>query len=321
MAKYSVAIPEIFDGELRVGSCSVCSIENIIGANEDECTLHFSHPGVEYNYGYDYITATDEFIWGYYIGIDRFYEIDGTLGKEYILYELGVFQEDESERVASLLYSHLIRLASDRGCQRIICSPCGGNEEFYALLEKGGFKRNGELLSLRLDGVKMCPQDEVVLPRVGEALRFEDLFFLREAGFSVDQKKCKFENEVGSITVNRRDGICQFSNRISVKGGELILNNEWALTVIDVLCQVMKCRMQEDVKIYLPYAKENEHSPDIVIGDAGVYITPKRPSLEEERAIKATLRLGGVLKKYSFYTFGYDYETGGDRLCIGFANL
>ena len=203
MAKYSVAIPELFDGELRVGSCSVCTIDNIIGANEDECTLHFSHPGVEYNYGYDYITATDEFIWGYYIGVDRFYEIDGMLGKEYILYELGVFQEDESERVASLLYSHLIRLASDRGCQRIICSPCGGNEEFYALLEKGGFKRDGELLSLRLDGVKMCPQDEVVLPRVGEALRFEDLFFLREAGFSVDQKKCKFENEVGSITVNR----------------------------------------------------------------------------------------------------------------------
>lgn len=324
MAKREIITPKLIEGDLTVGGCSVTSIDDIIGTPEDYCTLHYELPNIEYNYGYDYITATgDRCILGYYIGIDVFVKNGGQWAKEYILKEYAVFEESVAEEVESLLFRHLTTLARARGCSKIVCTKEGANQELVDYFARGGFSDEGELFVLELGGVALGTYDALLVPREGDALDLPDLFFLGEQGFSIEEDSCIFSSEEDEkyIIIDRKSGLCHFSGRIEVYGGEVKIGVHPAMAIVDVLCQLNKMANKEDVKICLQSAKKSNTTPDVLVGDFGIFLPREKMSMKEELELKMALRVEGVLKKYDVYTTRFDFEVGGSGLFLCYKPL
>jgi hypothetical protein len=316
-------IPRLTYGEYVVDSCGVCDIYNIYGSSPDLCTLHYSDPLVDYKYAYDYITlSTDGVFLGYYIGTDRFSCSAGHYDKEYVVYEYALFVEDGIDEAADMLFSHLSELARVTGCSRIICNKNGGNSLFNKHFADKGFTENVELLSLTLVGVTLSDYDRMVLPTNRDALGFDELFFLREQGFELDSEKCVLEINGESISVDRRTGACEFSEAFLVIGGVFVLQaDQNSLGFIDVCRQLLGSGFEENIKIYLPSAKESELTPDILVDDIGIFISDQPTGLHERRTFRMRLREAGVIKKYAFYKLYFDYEVGGIRDGLAYGNV
>lgn len=318
MTKQKRIIPTLFEEGYTVGSCCVCDIDGIIGTEEDLCSHHFSQPGLEYDYGHNIITArADGERCGYYIGRDIFSRRTGAWDKEYALYEFAV-NEGEEDTVADLLLSHMRRLAKATGCSRIVCTREGGNAAFDELAAKWGFEKEGDDRILTLAEATLCREDSLVIPKERDRLTHEALFFLREQGFDLDGEACTFTWEGESITVDRKTALCRFSEGFTTLG-DLILEGEYALTVIDALCQMMKQGYGKGF-IIDPTPKLKPTDPDIVIDDMGVFIG-KDMTFRERIDFRRALREEGVLKKYTLHTLSFDFVLGGTRLCFGFSSV
>ncbi len=299
---------KIRKGKYLVGKCGVCDIDDIIGSNEDLCTLHYSPPNVKYYYGYEYITAVaDRCIYGYYIGIDRFCQIDGVWAKEYMLYEYAVFIGEDAHETNEVLFSYLVERAKELGCSRILCENKGGNPSFNTYLANHGFVEG----CLQLSGVQLPARDEILLQTAGDTVTFEHAYFLREQDFIVDKEKIRFEWEGEEISICRRTGECSFSKAFEVVGETpLILNNQRALSLIDICCQILPLGEKSGIKIY-PFPSNVATAPDVLVGKWGIFVIEQPKTMLERREFLTALKEEGALEKVTFYTFHFDQETGG----------
>ena len=337
MENYVREIPVLTDGEYEVADCGVCAIDDIIGTNANLCTVHYSDevlgdPDHGYHYAYDYITANAYgSIQGYYIGNDRFCRIGNKWSKEYVLYEYAVFpEEDEGKRVNALLLSHLKMLARASGASRIICNGKGGDEAFYKSLTEFAFVEinvGGEVIwSLELANVILSERDAVILPREGESLGFDELFFFREWGFVVDSGKCSFIYDDDYIIVDRSTGACSFSERFKCdKPLRIQQGDRYALCIIQALCQLLCQKISGNIRLTPRTAKERLYSteilPEITAGDIGIFIADKPITILERRALRERLRAEGKLKKYAVHSLRFDFELGGRSYTLGYANV
>ena len=317
---YSLRIEE--DG-YTAAPCHVCDFEELIGTNSEYCCLHYSAPGLEYNYGHDCNSVVSEqYTGGYYVGIDRFAQIDGAWDKEYMLYEYAVFDEDDAEEVNALLFRHLTDLARGTGCSRILCKKEGGSAPFYEFLADSGFVDGDAYLMYAVADCEMSDLDRAVLPRDGDALSMEELFFLREHGFSFDGEFCVLLFEGERISICRRNGEFQFSDGFQIlSDGPLLLNGRWGLGVIDICRQLLVMKLGAPITICPPYAKERESTPDVSVGGYGVFICDELPDMRKEHEFIRTLKSEGELVGVDFYRFSYDFELGGRREALGFRRL
>lgn len=330
-----VRIPTLTVGEYEVRECSVCSIDDIIGTNADLCTVHFSDevlaaPDHGYYYAYDYVTAiTQDFFVGYYIGNARFCRIGNSPSKEYVLYEYAVFSEDEDgERVSSLLLAHIKMLAEASGASRIICKSKGGDEAFYKDLRECGFTENRTegIWSLALPHVKLLPCDAVILPREGESLSFYELFFLRERGFTVDSEKCTITDGEDCIIIDRSTGACKLSERfVCLYPLNLRIGDRYTLTVIDALCQLLCQKISGNIRI-TPRASADLRTtatpvPDITVEDIGIFIADVPLTFAERQSLRERLRAEGKLKKYAVHTLEFNFEIGGRSHNLAYAKV
>jgi len=177
-------------------------------------------------------------------------------------------------------------------------------------------------LVLALEGVTLNEYDALVIPTCEDKLGYEELFFLREQCFELDREKCTLELNGEYLTVDRKTGDCSFSQNIRLVGAEkLTLDGRWSLTVLDVLCQMLKQGPLGSVKINLPSAREDKYTPDIQIEDNAVYIVEERLSSQERCELRTKLKLGGVIKKFMLYEFSFNFEIGGERIKIGFESV
>ena len=337
MENYIREIPILTDGEYKVDNCSVCDIDDIIGTSADLCTVYFSDevladPNHGYYYAYDYITAVAyRSFQGYYIGNEKFCRIGNTWGKEYVLYEYAVFpEEDEGEKVNALLLSHIRMVAEARGASRIICKGKGGDEAFYKSLAECGFREandSGEVIwSLEFTDVTLPERDAIILPKDGESLGFDELFFLRESGFVVDSQKCSFSFDDDFIIIDRSTGACSFSarfkciNQICIQEGD-----RHALCIIDALCQLMIQKISGNIRITPRAAEEwrtaTDLVPDITAGDIGIFIADKPITSSDRRSLRERLRADGKLKKYALHTLRFNFELGGRSSTLAYANI
>ena len=316
-------IPKIEQGEYTVKSCGVCDIDELIGTHPDLCSAHYSAPGIEYDYGYDYIKLVDsEDILGYYIGVDRFYPKGDSYSKEYILYEYALFVDDGMDEAAELLTSHLCQLASAAGCERVILNKNGGNKLFLKHLAFCGFIESGENFLLPVKGTILSDFDRMVIPTKDDALGYSELFFLREQGFILDSEKCLFEMDGECISVDRRSGACKFSNGFSLVGGDFLpFSGERAMGIIDICLQLMGCGFKKNIRIHINAEEKDETTPDVFVDGIGIFILEKGVSYAQERELRMKLKREGVLKKYGFYNFFFNFEVGGRYHNLGFADL
>ena len=291
----------------------VFTVEEVIGALLEECAFHYSSPKVQYNYGYNYrAVKTDGCICGYYVGVDRFCLLDGKWAKEYILYEYAVYDITGKRKANDALYVCLLEQAEKLGCSRILYGKEGGNAAFYSYFKKKGFADEGEYQVLSLPNAKLPQNDEAIMPVEGDKLTFEQLYFLREQTFSVDEKALRFTFDNEEITIWRQSGECRFPKGFTLVGGEqFLLDGQRALSIVDVCCQLLEQGVKEGVKIYLPTAKEKETDADVLVGAWGIFITETPMIMKEKRAFMDKLREEDVLEKVSLYSFHFDFEVGG----------
>ena len=315
-------MPELTEGEYLAKSCDVCDIDHIIGTEEDVCTLHYSDPGVEYDYGYDFVNVIgNRQIHGYYVGIDRFCLLTNGYGKEYLLYEYAVFDDEDPETVNELLFRHLLTLAKVTGCSRITFIKRGGNSLFTDYFLEHGFRECDESLELSIEGAALSNRDKLVLPTEEDALGFKELFFLREQGFILDSEKCYFEAAGEWIVIDRRSGACHFSSAFEVIGGEMKLGDTRELTQIDVCCQLLKKDVSKDIRIYTSKNENNDFLPAIIAGDIGIFLPERTLNMKERNDLRQLLRQDGRLKRYAVYYFRFNYEVGGERIILGFSRV
>ena len=305
-------------GKYLVGKCGVCDIDDIIGSNEDLCALHYSPPNVKYHYGYEYITAVaDRCIYGYYIGIDRFCQIDGVWAKEYMLYEYAIYIGEEASEVNEALFSYLVEQAQALGCSRIVCENEGGNSLFNEYFAEHGFVEG----CLQLSGVQLPARDEILLPSAGDKVTFEQAFFLREQDFIVDREKIRFEWGEEEISICRRTGECSFSKAFEVVGETpLILNNQRALSLIDICCQILPLGEKSGIKIY-SFPSNVATAPDVLVDKWGIFVVEQPKTMWESREFLAALKKEGVLEKVTFYAFRFDSEVGGREFKLHYIPL
>ena len=301
----------------------VFTVEEIIGALLEECAFHYSSPKVEYNYGYNYrAVKANGCIYGYYVGVDRFCLLDGKWAKEYILYEYAVYDVTGKRKANDALYACLLEQAQSLGCSRILYGKEGGNDTFYSYFTKKGFVNEGDYCVLPLPNAKLPEKDEAIMPVEGEKLPFEQLYFLREQNFLVDEKILRFAFEKEEITICRQSGECRFPKGFTVVGGEqFLLDSQRALSVVDICCQLLEQGVKENVKIYLPNAKAKETDADVLVGEWGIFITEEPMTMLEKRTVLDKLREEDVLERVSFYSFYFDFEVGGRQLNLHYLLL
>ena len=311
------------EDDFIIGESGVCDIEDFIGSDEDLCVEYFSQPGVEYNYGYNFICAVKERCrMGYFIGVDRFCQMDGKWGKEYALKEYAVYIGSEAYMTNRALFQYLIDLAKEKGCSRIVCENRGGNTLFWQFLEQNGFVEDGENWILDLPNAVLPEADQLVIPKEGEALDLFALFFLREQGFVLNKEICRFAWEDESIVVNRKTGVCEFSEKFSVVGdGAFVVNGEKELCMLEICSQLLKYNDPATVEILLPSAKATAVTPDIRVGDAGYFVSDEKMSLKDRQALRLALKQEGQLKKYGITQFYFDFEVGGRHSNLAYSIL
>lgn len=313
-------IPRLTDGDYVADSCGVCGIYDIMGTPPEECVLHYSAPNVEYNYGYDYITVSyNGNVQGYYIGTDRFCKLSDCWGKEYALYEYAIFDEHETERVNALLFRHLTELARITGCSRIICRRDAENSPFSDVPQENLQNDSSEFLALPVPGAKISPRDAIILPKSDDALGFEELFFLREQGFVLDEEKCLFKMHGEYISIDRKTGACKLSKAFSIIGGELPpLTDRTSLYLVDICRQLLSMNYRENVTILLKDAKSDEMTPDVLVDNIGIFLFKDNMTMKENRDFRMKLRQDGKLQKYARYRFHFDIEVGGEVNSLAF---
>lgn len=294
----------------------VFEIEEVIGALLEECSLHYSVPNIQYMYAYDYIAVMQNGeLYGYFVGVDRFCLVDGKRAKEYMLYEYAVYDVKGKKKANDALYGYLLERSEKTGCSRIICKKEGGNPMFYSYFAKKGFVDIGEYLSISLPNAQLCEKDEALLPIEGDKVTFEQLFFLREHGFEVNKENLRFVYEDAEIVLCRKSGECRFSEEFALVGGDcLVVDGQWALSVLDICSQLLREQVKETITIYLPKAKERTTTPDVLVGKRGIFIMKSPITMLERKRLLEQLEKENVLEKATLYTFSFDYETGGKTL-------
>lgn len=310
---------KIRKGKYLVGKCGVCDIDDIIGSNEELCTLHYSPPNVRYNYGYEYITAeADRCIYGYYIGIDRFCQIDGAWAKEYMLYEYAVFLGEDASEVNETLFAYLVEQAKALGCSRIVCKNEGGNTLFNEYFAKHGFV---EGRCLYFSDAQLPARDAILLPLPEDKVTFEQAFFLREQDCIVEREYIRFEWEGEEISICRRTGECSFSKAFEVVGDTpLVLDSQRALCLLDICCQLLTEGTRAGIKIY-PLPLGEDTAPDVLADRWGIFVVEQQKTMAERRAFLTALKEEDVLDKVTFYTFHFDSEVGGRELRLHYIPL
>ena len=316
-------IPQINRGPYTVLSFGVCDIDDYIGSDEDICTLHYAARGVDYNYGYDYVKqVAGRCVTGYYIGMDRFIQLNDSWSKEYVLFEYAIFLDNDVENAGEILLSHLVELARVTGCSRITLDKYGANQRFLALCETVGFVQSDDRMILCVEDAKMPEYDSLVIPTSADAIGHYDLFFLREVGFDLDSEKAVLSISDEQITVDRSTGACEFSSAFSVVGGEVsMLMGEKAWCIIDVCRQLLNYNEKNGIKINVSSVKESDITPDIMVDDKGIFFNDDHMTLSERRDFRAKLREAGAIKKYAFYKLNFDCEVGGYCDNLAFANV
>lgn len=306
-----------------INDLGVCDIEDYIGSDSSLCTVYYSAPSVQYDYGYDYVAVkADGYVRGYDIGIDRFYESGGEWAKEYMLYEYAIFVGRDKRGVNNALFDGLLSRARARGCRRILCERDGGNGEFYAFLVKNGFVEREGRYELRLSDVVLPERDAVLLLTSGDIVTFEQAYFLREQGFTVDRRSLRFEWEGESIEIDRASGLCRFSDIFTVVGDSpFVLDGQRTLSQIDICCQLLRVGVKDEIKVYLPEAKREVYSPDVLVEKWGLFVSDEEMSMAEKRSFFAELRSKTPLEKVTLYQFRFDYEVGGRRLSVQYYEL
>lgn len=316
-------IPKIKRGHFTVLEFDVCDIDDYIGSDEDICTLHYALKGVDYNYGHDYVKqVADNYVTGYYIGMDRFVYLDDAWSKEYALFEYALFLDDDAQKAGEILLSHLVKLAKVTGCSRITLDKDGANSRFLKLCETVGFVQEGDKMILHVKGAKMPKCDSEIIPKKSDAIGHYDLFFLREEGFELDSKKAVLNINGETITVDRSTGACEFSGAFSVIGnGISLLMGEKAWSIIDICRQLLNHNHTSGIVINVSDVKENELTPDVSVDGMGVFIMEKYTTLGERREFRAKLQELGTLEKYAFYKHYFDREVGGLCDTLAFADV
>lgn len=318
MTEQKSKIPVIREGEYTVGSCSVCSIDGIIGSPADECDIQYSDPEIEYNYGHDFVILSDEEeIRAYYIGLDRFYPREGSYGKEYAVFELALYLG--SRELFGLLYRHLIERARSTGCERVVLRGVDG--ELRDLLISEGFCERDGVLTGRLNGVVLPERDRLVIPTATDALTHRELFFLRERLFDIDGEKCRLEIGKKCIEIDRRRGACHFLAGFSVIGEGLTLGSIRALSLLDACAQLIEIGVEEQIVIRTSGASVAAGCPDISFGRTAIFLPEERLKLQERSALRARLRAGGQYDRYTLHYLSFDFEVGGRRNGIAFAKI
>lgn len=301
----------------------VFTVEEVIGALAQECSFHYSPPNVQYKYGYTYrAVKANGCIYGYYVGTDRFCLLDGKWTKEYILYEYAVYDMEDDQQANDALYGYLLENAQTLGCSRILCKKEGGNDAFCVYLAQKGFESEGEYWVLPLPNAKLPAVDEAILPVEGEKLTFEQLYFLREQGFLVDEKTLRFVYADEEIVICRQTGECCFPKGFHLVGGQsFILDSKRALSIVDICCQLLELGVKENVEISLINAKKEETTPDILVGAWGIFVTKNPLTILERRTLLDALREEGVLEKVTLYAFHFDFELGGREMKLHYIPL
>lgn len=314
--------PHLTLGDFCAQSRSVCGIDDIIGTPADECVHHYSAPDVEYDYGYDYVNVLcEKALFAYYIGVDRFFHGEEGWRKEYFLYEYAVF-DDEDPAVNELLLSHLETLARQTGCCRILCKSEGGNPIFYQLLAENGFAlKDGKFWMKAIPDGEMSTFDKLVIPTAEDKLTFEQLFFLREHGFELDENTCTFVWQEDYICIDRKTGICSFSENIQSVGEPLILDGMRALCQIDVCHLLLKIGVNKPILLYPLSAKKSDTTPEIYADGIGIFVPEQKIGFRERNAFRMKLKQEGNLKKYGFYSYHFNLETGGEFDGLAFSNV
>lgn len=322
MAQKKQNLPQDEDGYI-IGECSVCDIDDIIGTDEDLCVQYFSEPEVEYDYGYNYITAVkDRYRMGYFIGVGRFFKKDGKWGKEYALKEYAVYQEKDAYIAHHALFNYLLTYAKEKGCSRIICKNKGGNTLFWQYLEQNGFEESENEWILFLPDAEMCEKDKMVIPKANEALGFEELFFLSELGFSLDEEKCMHTYGGEQISVNRKTGECEFSQGFAVLGeGKFTVRGKRELGILRCCFELLEMDIKKPISIYLESAKTSDTVPDILADGYGVFVEKDFSGMREEYSFSVKLKQAGQIQKVCYYCYHFNLEVGGRYSCLGFMKL
>lgn len=311
------------EDEYIIGECSVCDIDDIIGTDEDLCVQYFSEPEVEYDYGYNFITAVKQNCRkGYFIGVGRFFKKDGRWGKEYALKEYAVYQEKDAYIAHHALFNYLLTYAKEKGCSRIICKNKGGNTLFWQYLEQNGFEETSEEWTFSLPDAEMCEADKMVLPKENQALGFEELFFLREQGFAPDAEKCVFRYEGEWIFVDRKTGVCDFSQGFRVMGDvPFTVKGRRELGILHCACQLLEMGIQKPICIYPEGERTSDTVPDILADGCGVFVDKDFAGMREEYSFFVKLKQEGKMQKVGYYHYHFNLEVGGRYDSLGFRTL
>lgn len=304
-----------------VSECSICNIEEYIGTDISYCDAHYSAPDVEYNYFYEYkIVRAFGYSCGYYIGIDRFYEENGTWKKEYMLYEYAVFDGPKKKEINTVLYNHLIANAKELGCSRVLCTKEGGNSVFCSYFARKGFADRAGYFALPLLHSEMPARDAVLLPADGDRVTFEQAYFLREKGFSVDEQTIRYAFNGEEICICRRTGVCEFSKLFKVVGKrDFVLDGQRALSLLDICYELLQMGEKREVNLYLPEEKTGQYAPDALIEKWGIFVLEE--PLSDRRAFLAELKKAGTFDRVSLYEFQFDFEVGGKNMSLYYIDL
>ena len=94
----------------------------------------------------------------------------------------------------------------------------------------------------------------------------------------------------------------------------MVVDGQWALSVLDICSQLLREQVKETITIYLPKAKERTTTPDVLVGKRGIFIMKSPITMLERKRLLEQLEKENVLEKATLYTFSFDYETGGKTL-------
>lgn len=167
--------------------------------------------------------------------------------------------------------------AEATGCSVVTLNKDGGNDLFYEYFTQRGFAPRGENIVLDLPSSQMNDYDLSIIPTENDKLSFWELFFLREHGFDIEDRFCRFDSADKSIVIDRESGSCTFSAGISVSANrDFILHDAHSLSQIHICRELLKMGITEDIEIIFPETKVTETTPDVLAGKWGIFLSRGR---------------------------------------------